>query len=151
MSSENTAPEAKPATIAELKKEFPEAGSDFYMEQIEASATMTQATKAYANQMREQLAAEKTAREAAEKDAADAKAKVEKGASQNGGQKPAQVRGSKPVAAATVEASEEGPVDYYQMASDYQKEKKCRWSEACLEIKRRHPESRATFGAPPKV
>lgn len=35
------------------------------------------------------------------------------------------------------------------MANDYMKEKKCRWSEACLEIKRCYPEARAVFGAPP--
>ncbi len=148
--SETTTPEAKPVTIADLKKEFPDAGSDFYMEQIEAEATLTQATKAYASQMREQLAAEKTAREAAEKDAAEAKAKADKSAQQSSG-KLAQVRGNKPGAAAAAESAEAGPVDYYQMARDYQKERKCRWSEACLEIKRRHPESRAAFGAPPKT
>lgn len=41
--------------------------------------------------------------------------------------------------------------DWRQMAKDYMKATGCRWSEACLEIKRRHPEARAFFGAPAKV
>jgi hypothetical protein len=36
----------------------------------------------------------------------------------------------------------------FQLARDYQKQYKCRWSEACLMVKRRFPESRALFGAP---
>ncbi len=40
--------------------------------------------------------------------------------------------------------------EYRAMAHQYMEKHKCRWSEACLEIKRRHPESRAEFGAPPK-
>lgn len=42
-----------------------------------------------------------------------------------------------------------GQLDFHAMATQYMKEHKCRWSEACLEIKRRYPESRAVFGAPP--
>ncbi len=36
------------------------------------------------------------------------------------------------------------------LATAYQEKHKCRWSEACLAIKKRHPEARAAFGAPPK-
>lgn len=35
-----------------------------------------------------------------------------------------------------------------QLANEYMREHGCRWSEACLAIKRKHPEARALFGAP---
>lgn len=37
------------------------------------------------------------------------------------------------------------------MAKEYMAEKKCRWSEACLELKRRYPEARVAFGAPERI
>jgi len=40
---------------------------------------------------------------------------------------------------------------YRDLAQAYQKKHKCRWSEACLEIKRKYPESREAFGAPQKM
>jgi len=33
-------------------------------------------------------------------------------------------------------------------AQEYMREHGCRWSEACLEIKRRYPETQALFGVP---
>ena len=41
-------------------------------------------------------------------------------------------------------------VKFRELATQYQEKHKCRWSEACLAIKRRYPESRAVFGAPPR-
>jgi len=38
---------------------------------------------------------------------------------------------------------------YREMAQAYMQEYSCRWSEACLAIKRRNPGARAAFGAPP--
>jgi len=38
--------------------------------------------------------------------------------------------------------------DYRELAEAYREKHNCRWSEACLAIKRRYPESRAAFGAP---
>ncbi|MDC0934766.1 hypothetical protein OAS39_00665 [Pirellulales bacterium] len=38
--------------------------------------------------------------------------------------------------------------DYFAMARAIMKERGCRWSEACLEIKRKYPEAAAAFGAP---
>lgn len=38
---------------------------------------------------------------------------------------------------------------FRQLAREYMREHGCKWSEACLEIKRRYPESRALWGAPP--
>jgi len=42
-------------------------------------------------------------------------------------------------------------VDYREMAQAYMDRHKCRWSEACLEIKRRNPGARSAFGAPLKI
>jgi hypothetical protein len=43
----------------------------------------------------------------------------------------------------------ETQTDYREMAREYMKEHKCRWAEACLAIKKQHPEAREFFGAPP--
>jgi len=42
------------------------------------------------------------------------------------------------------------PTDYREMAQAYKEKHNCRWSEACLAIKKRYPEARAFFGAPAK-
>ncbi len=42
-------------------------------------------------------------------------------------------------------------VDYREMAKAYMDKHKCRWSEACLAVKRHSPEARAVFGAPQKI
>lgn len=140
------APAREPATAAQLKAEFPDSSAEFRMDQLEKGATIAEAHKAYSAYLGEQLAKEKEARDAAEKKAAEA----EKAKGSGANTKPAnQVRGNK-LAAASGEGASEGQVDYYQMAKEYQEKHKCRWSEACLEIKRRYPDSRAVFGAPPK-
>lgn len=78
MSPEKDTTDAGPksATIAELKAEFPKAGSDFILEQAESGATMSQATKAYAK-LAEQRA------EAAEAEAAEVKKKAAEAALEN--------------------------------------------------------------------
>lgn len=142
------APERVPATAAQLKAEFPDSTADFRMEQLEKGATVGEAHKAYSAFLAAENAKLKADKEEADKKAADAEAKAAKGAA------PApknQVRGNKlPTTATTEDAGAAATVDYYQMAKEYQTEKKCRWSEACLEIKRRHPEARTAFGAPAK-
>lgn len=45
----------------------------------------------------------------------------------------------------------EKKLDFDQMARDYQEKAKCTWAQACLEIKRRYPEARAFWGAPPRA
>lgn len=142
------APAREPATAAQLKAEFPESSAEFRMEQLEKGATIAEAHKAYSAHLTEQLKKEQAAREEAEKKAADAE--KARSATSSANTKPAnQVRGNK-LATTSGEGASEGQVDYYQMAKEYQAKHKCRWSEACLEIKRRHPESRSVFGAPPK-
>jgi hypothetical protein len=43
----------------------------------------------------------------------------------------------------------DGRLDFRAMANALSKSEGIRWAEACLEIKKRYPESRAFFGAPP--
>lgn len=145
------APERVPATAAQLKAEFPESSAEFRMEQLEKGATIGEAHKSYSAFLLAENDKLKASTEAAEKKAADAEAKGKAAGASTAG-KPPQVRGNKLPATATAEGGAEAEaVNYHQMATDYQKEKKCRWSEACHEIKRRYPDSRATFGAPPKA
>jgi len=40
---------------------------------------------------------------------------------------------------------------YREQARAYMDDHQCRWSEACLAIKRKYPESRSAFGAPAKL
>jgi hypothetical protein len=37
------------------------------------------------------------------------------------------------------------------LATTYMAEHKCRWAEACLAIKKKYPEAREAFGAPPAL
>lgn len=135
------------ATAAQLKAEFPDSSSDFRMEQLEKNATIEQAHKAYSTFLAAENAKLKAAKEDADQKTAAAEAKA---AQPNTPAKPAQVRGNKPPKASDdAKPDAEGGVDYYQLAADYKEKKKCRWSEACLEIKRRYPEARAAMGAPP--
>lgn len=151
MAKETTDGGPQAASLSELKKAFPKATADFYVEQVEADATLTEAAIAYANaQEAKAEAAEKEAaeaKEAAEK-AAEEKAKEEKsGAEKAGAEKPK--RGAPALGGqAKGEESADEP-DYREMAVALMEKKKCRWTEACLEIKRKHPESRGHFGAPP--
>jgi hypothetical protein len=40
---------------------------------------------------------------------------------------------------------------FRQLASEFKQEHKCTWAQACLAIKRKYPEAREAFGAPPKA
>ena len=147
MSETTTTPEGpKAATLAELKDNLPGASTDFLVDQLEQNATLQQATKAYLKLQSEQHAELEQAKAEAEEKAEKLEAEKAKMASNPPAPKR---RGNAPV---QQNAEDEGAenIDYRQMATDYAKEHKCRWSEACLEIKKRHPESRGYFGAPPK-
>lgn len=133
-----------PATLTQLKRELPDASAEFVMQQLESNATLGDAIKDYAAKMRDDLAQERQAREAAEKEAADLKAKATAVKSSPAAH---QVRGNR-LASTASSGEPESTLDYFQLAKDYQQQHKCRWSEACLEIKHRYPESREVFGAP---
>ncbi len=147
MAKETESQEPQPATLGELKQKFPNASSDFLVEQIEAKATVADAAITFAN-AQAKLVEEANARaEQAETEAAEAKAEAEKAASQpeqaapkKPGNKPRQQR---------AEQADGGELDYRAMAKQHMAEKGCRWSEACLAIKRQHPEAVAAFGGPP--
>ena len=146
--TEQVTPEApKAATLAQLKKAFPESSAEFREEQLENEATMEQAATAYANEQGK-LAKEAQAKleELEAKATADAEAKAKKEASSKTSRQPV---GNQ---ATTVEVEQESAdsVSYREMAIAYQKEHGCRWSEACLAIKRKHPEARQAFGAHPE-
>jgi ATP-dependent protease ClpP protease subunit len=68
----------KPATLAELKKEFPDASAEFYMQEIEAESPIQQAAVNYAK-------ACKAETDAAKKEAAKAKQAAENAAKNGGG------------------------------------------------------------------
>lgn len=148
MSKENENVEPQAATHKELKAELPDASAEFILGQLEANATVPQALKAYNAHLKAEN--DRLAKEKAEADEKAAKAAAAKPAATvtPPASKP---KGNKPMAG-TAEASGESTeqVDYYELARDYQKEHKCRWSEACLAIKKRYPESRAVMGAPPR-
>ncbi|TWT29314.1 hypothetical protein KOR34_52240 [Posidoniimonas corsicana] len=42
-------------------------------------------------------------------------------------------------------------IGYRELAEEYMDKHKCRWSDACLAIKRRYPEAIAAFGGPPPL
>jgi signal peptide peptidase SppA len=133
------------ATLAELEKALPKASAEFQLQQLKAGATLTDAVTAYANHLaaeNERLAGE-AASEKARADSAEAAAKTNAGKQEPG----------KPVVGLGANIAGESaaaPLDYYELARQYQEKHKCRWSEACLEIKRRHPEAREAMGAPAK-
>jgi signal peptide peptidase SppA len=135
----------KAATHKELKAALPEASADFILSQLEASATVSAAQTAYIAHMNAELKAANEAKATAEEKAAQVEATAKANA---GKQEP-----GKPVVGlgGTVAGdSAAAPTDYYELARQYQEKHKCRWSEACLEIKRRHPEAREAMGAPAK-
>lgn len=152
MSTPNDDNAPKAATIQELEKAMPKASPDFLLAQIKASATMAEATLAWANHCAAELEkanADKTASDAraekAEKDLAAANA----GGGKGGAAPPKKAPGLGTVTKATGESEEEeasgGDADYRTMAKTLAKEKGIPYSAACLEIKRRHPEARAAF------
>jgi len=64
--------EPKAATLAELKAEFPDASAEFYMGQIEAESTITQAAVNYAKACKAEADEAKKAADAAKKEAENA-------------------------------------------------------------------------------
>jgi signal peptide peptidase SppA len=143
--TEQVADEPKAATLAELKAKFPKSTAEWRETQIEGKATLSDAAVAYAADCEERLETERKAREEAEK-----KAAANSTAGDGKGAKAGQVRGNK-AGSATGDGSEETevePTDFRAMAVAYQKEHKCRWSEACRQIKKKYPEALAAFGGP---
>lgn len=133
------------ATLAELKRAMPAASAEFRESQLEKGATLADAMTAYIAVQAEENAALVQQKEEAEKRAAEA-AKTKAAAPA------ATVRGNRPAESQEAQgAGEVEAVDYHALAREYQEKHKCRWSEACLEIKRRHPEAREAFGAPAKA
>jgi signal peptide peptidase SppA len=153
MSEQNTQNDNEPkaATLAELKENLPGASSDFIVDQLDKKATLTQAMKAHFAKQAEEKAQ-------LEKDKADAEARAdeaEKKAQANAKTDPhiaPKARGNKvtPVQTGSDQSGDAEPVDYKQMAVELMEKKKIRWSQACLEIKRKYPDARIAFGAPPK-
>jgi len=136
----------KAATMKELKTAFPKSTAEWRETQIEADATLQAAAIAYANHLEAEIEKAATAKAAADKVEADKKAAADAAAAL----KP-NVRGAKlaPKADANVaDAAPDATTDFKAMAMEIMEKKKCRWAEACLEVKRRHPESLAFFGFP---
>lgn len=149
--SETSKNEPQAATLAELKVCCPGASSDFLLAQIEAGATKEQAMQAHMKALQEANEAERNAREEAEQRAADAEEKAAKAGETPATQQPAgKPRGNKPPVASAEQADGAEP-NYRAMARDYMREHKCRWSQACLAIKRQHPGALVEFGGPPQV
>lgn len=135
----------KAATHRELKAAMPEASADFILSQLEASATVGDALKAYNTQLAAELKASKDAAAAAEAKAAAAEAKATTTTTTQQVKKPVIGLGDAP---SGEEAN--GDIDYRAEALAYQEKHKCRWSEATLAIKKKYPEARVFFGAPAK-
>ncbi|MEN1680777.1 MAG: S49 family peptidase [Planctomycetota bacterium] len=140
--TEPAAPQA--ATLKQLKEKFPTSTAEWREEQIEAAATLTDAAIDFANAQAERAAA-------AEKAAGDAKAEAEKAAARQSAktEPKASTRGVVVSDSDPVAEADPMPTDYRAMAEEYMAKHKCRWSEACLAVKRKHSDSRASFGAPP--
>ena len=131
----------QPATLAELNENLPGASSDFKLGQLEKCATLPAAMKAY-------FAVQQEKNEELAKDKAEAEAKAEAAGkkAEESAAAPPKKRGNQAVSQAG--DADAVDVDYRQLANVYMREHKCRWTEACLAIKKRFPESRASFGAP---
>ncbi|MGD9632549.1 MAG: S49 family peptidase [Pirellulales bacterium] len=138
---ESAAPKA--ATSKELKARFPKSSAEWRESQVDAGATLESAAIAYAEFVQEQLDKANAEKAEADKKAAEAEAARQKAGQSTGG------RGNslRPVASAEVEPSD---VDFRQLARAYMEKNKCRWAEACLEIKRKYPEAQTFFGLPPE-
>lgn len=135
--SKDTTPAA--ATLSDLKAAFPNASSDFILEQLEKNATMTDVHSAYSRVLEERL----QAAEAARKESDEAHAKELEDA-----QKKSQVTaagtealGSKDVKAGDVVSTSGDPVtDFSNLVSDYAaKHGKDRF-DAVMACARKHPE-----------
>ena len=147
--SETATPEGpKAATLGELKKAFPESSAEFREEQIESDATLAEAAVAFANLQSADAKAAREEAEAAKAEAAEAKAAADKAGEANSATAPPKRRGNAAPSAST-EQADGADTDYRAMAREYMATNKCRWSQACLAIKKRHPEAIAEFGGPP--
>ncbi len=147
MSKENEPKGSQAVTSAELKKKFPKSTADWREGQTESGATLADAAVSYAQYQEEQAAKAQSDLAESQEQLEAAEKKSETAANASTPKK----KGNAPVSAAADgddEQTVEG-MDYRQAAVDYQKDHKCRWSEACLAIKRRNPDARAYFGAPP--
>jgi len=141
MSEETTVIEPQAATLADFKSNLPGADSDFMLEQLEKKVTVQEAMKTF-------LALQQTKNEQLALDKTEAEAKVvvaEKKSQENIGTQ--KKRGNSTVAQT---GNEEGEMDFRQLAMDFQEKRQCRWSEACMHIKRKYPESQEFFGMPSK-
>ena len=119
------------ASLKELKAAFPEASAEFREEQLEKGATMTEASIAYANCLKAELAAAQEAKQEAEE-----KAKQAQESNAGTEPKPAQ-RGNKPLSKNT-EQQDGGSIDYRTLAKERIKETGCSFREACQWVVRRH-------------
>ena len=147
MSEPTTNAVDQPATLADLEAALPTASADFVLGQLKAKATVSQALVAWNAELSKQLDAANAKTEEAEKRAADAEEKVKKGGKQQTEQ-PGKPFGSRVPAASGDGGEGSEPVDYFEMAKDYQEKHQCRWSEACRAIKKQHPEAMEAFGGP---
>ncbi len=142
--------EPKAATLQELKRALPSAESDFLLAQLEADATIQDATSAWADHLtaeNERLVKEKeeadAARAEAEKKLAAGGTSGKTGGKKSGQTVPSQF-GTQGSAGEEVN-QDELDTDYVAMARRVQAERQCTWREACQIVKRRHPEARAAF------
>lgn len=143
----DTATQPVPAkSFAELAREqreaiesaCPGASENFINSQLASGATPEAASREWMKQLAADRDAATERAEAAEKEKAElAKAKADSSDS------PAKPKSSAGLGGSA--KTEDQDVDYAEMARDYQQKHKCRWSDACLAIKRRHPEARAWF------
>jgi hypothetical protein len=134
----------KAATHKELKEALVGASADFILAQLDAEATVGQAQSAWLKTLSEQNAA--LASEKAEAESRAAKAEANAAAKKTA---PEPKRRGNPAVSGATSEGDEGGIDYRALAEERMKAKNCRWSEACLWVKRQYPESRAEFGAPP--
>jgi hypothetical protein len=136
------------ASFTDLEKALPGAPDAFLAAQARKAATVAEAQRAYM----EHLAAENEAlREKSEEEAAKAaEAQQQAAAAAAKTPEPTRKKGNTtPVSGVRSDEGEAQP-DWRQLAQERMKATGCRWSEACLYVKRRHPESQAFFGVPPK-
>jgi len=140
-------------TLSELKKVMPESTAEFREAQLEAGATLAEALSAHNRVLKEENTKLVTEREEAARLREDEDAKEKARSDKEAKEKATATTGKKghKLTAETVSGVGEGdPVSYAALAKSYQKAHNCRWSEACLAIKKQHPEARAFFGAPAK-
>jgi signal peptide peptidase SppA len=147
MSTTETPAAPQPATLDELQAALPGASSDFVLGQMKAKATLGAAQTAFIAHQGEQLRTEADAKVAAEKRATDAEAAAKVGKPGATTTPPAKVRGNKPTPSASggTEGGESGDVNYVEMAKQLAAEKKISYRDACMQIKKQHPEARDAF------